>query len=220
MTVATSRSSPARRPPHVPLGDAADWLGLYRFSVEQYHQLIDQGILPEDGSYELLRGLVVEKDTGTLGEETVGHKPPHALVVALLSPLIAQINSSKRHLRIQLPVVAGRDDAPEPDGSIVRGVPRDYASHLPTAADTFCVIEIAHSSLERDESEKLAIYAAGGIPQYLIINLRSGAIEHYADPDPAAALYRSKTTVSGDQIIRLNLGDNEWLDVKAGELLP
>jgi len=193
---------------------------LYRFTVPQYHRLIAEGILPEDGRYELLHGLVVLKDNGALGDQTMGHNPPHALVVALLSSLIARINSAKRHLRIQLPVIVGGDEAPEPDGSIVRGVARDYASHLPGGTDTSCVIEVADSSLERDEEEKLPAYAAAGIPQYVIVNLRTGTVDEHSEPNVQTGQYSRLVNLQRGAMLQLNLGDGETLDVVVDELLP
>jgi len=206
--------------PHIPLGAVADSLMMYRFNVDQYLQMIDAGILPEDGSYELLNGVILKKDNGTLGDDDMGHKPPHALVVTLLSVLIARINGPNRHLRIQLPVVLSNGDAPEPDGSIVRGTPRDYSDRLPTAGDTFCVIEVAHSSLERDKGEKMPAYAAAGIPQYVLINLRNNSIELHSRPDKLTGEYESKEIHELGDFISINLGDGETLDLPAAELLP
>jgi hypothetical protein len=39
-------------------------LRLYRFTVDQYQRLIEAGILPEDSSHELIRGIVVRRDNG------------------------------------------------------------------------------------------------------------------------------------------------------------
>lgn len=219
-TALPASSSPSRMSPQLPLETVADALMMYRFTVDQYQRLIEASILPEDGSYELLRGVILRKDNGTVGEDTLGHKPPHALVVTLLSVLIAKINSLRCHLRIQLPVVLSEDDAPEPDGSIVRGVPRDYATRLPTGADTFCVIEIAHSSLERDEGEKLPAYAAAGIQQYIVVNLRTNVIDEYSDPDPHAGVYNTHISHMKGETFRVNLGDGEFLAVPASDLLP
>lgn len=220
MTAAAPPLPLLRELPRLPLQAIADTLMMYRFTVEQYHRLIDGGILPEDGSYELLRGLILRKDSGTLGKDPLGHKPPYALVVTLLSVLISRINGPRCHLRIQLPVVLSEDDAPEPDGSIVRGVPRDYGSRLPTGPDTYCVIEIAHSSLERDEGEKLPAYAAAGIPQYILVNLRSNTIDEYADPDRRTNTYRVHTSHTQGQTFKLHLGDGEVLEVASEDLLP
>ena len=193
---------------------------MYRFNVEQYQRLIGAGILPEDGSYELLNGVILKKDNGTLGEDAMGHNPPHALVVTLLSELIPRVNGPKRHLRIQLPVVVGPGDSPEPDGSIVRGGPRDYPDRMPGAADTSCVIEVAHSSLERDEREKLPAYATAGITQYVVLNLRAEVIEVYSSPNRVAGEYGTKITLERGATLSLNLGEGEVLEVPAADLLP
>lgn len=220
MSVAPVSWPLSRLLPRLPLDAIADSLMMYRFTVDQYHRLIDAAILPEDGSYELLHGVILKKDNGTPGEDTAGHKPPHALVVTLLSVLIARVNSPSRHLRIQLPVVLSEDDAPEPDGSIVRGAPRDYADRLPGGDDTSCVIEVADSSLERDEREKLPAYAAAGIPQYVLINLRADVVEVRTDPDRANKEYKSKITLTRGQVLGLDLGAGERLEVAVDDLLP
>jgi hypothetical protein len=44
-------------------------------TVEQYHRMIDSGILPEDSSVELLHGLLVRKDRGSPGDDFMGQSP-------------------------------------------------------------------------------------------------------------------------------------------------
>ena len=112
------------------------------------------------------------------------------------------------------------DGAPEPDGAIVRGEAREYVHRIPTASDVSCVIEAAHSSLDRDREDKLPIYAAAGVPQYVILNLQNGSMEVYTDPDPAGEQYRTKQTVAKTGRISLRLPDAGSLDVEARELLP
>jgi Uma2 family endonuclease len=219
MSLAQPTLKPARLMAGFPLAAVAESLMMYRFTVDQYQRLIDSGILPEDGTYELLHGIVLRKDNGSLDEESMGHNPPHALIVALLSALIARINGPGRHLRIQLPLVLGEDNAPEPDGSIVRGEPRQYATRLPGGTDTYCVIEAAHSSLDRDQNEKLAAYAAAAIPQYVLINLQRQCIEEYTQPDQAGT-YNRRVTFERGETLSLNLGNGEILQVNASDLLP
>lgn len=188
-------------------------------TVDQYHQMVQHGILPEDGSVELLRGALVRKDRSSPGEDPMGHSPLHKLVVSLLSALAARINSPQCHVQIQLPVSCPPDGEPEPDASIVRGVPRDYADRIPGPTDVSCVIEASHSSLDRDRDDKLPIYAEAGIGQYVLINLSNDTVEVYSDPDPAAQQYRSKITlIKGDTLtLRLPRGAFE---VPAADVLP
>src|SRR5882724_734772 len=99
MTVVTSSPSPGGRA----ASSAAD-LVLHRSSIvpitiEQYQQMIEQGIVAEDSTVELLRGMLVRKDRSVLGEDPMGHSPLHAAVVALISKLIRKIEGAN-HLRI------------------------------------------------------------------------------------------------------------------------
>jgi Uma2 family endonuclease len=189
-------------------------------TLEQYRGMIEKGIVPEDSSVELLRGMLVRKDRSVVGEDPMGHSALHVLIVSLLSALASRVNNERRHMKIQLPIECPPDGAPEPDGSIIRGTARDYPDRVPSAKDAFCVFEVAHSSLDRDREDKLPIYAAAGIPQYILINLQNNTIEVYADPDTAARVYRTKVTSTKGHPLRIHLGEGEWLDVRADDLLP
>ncbi len=182
--------------------------------------MLREGILPEDASTELLDGMVVRKDRATTGEEIGVHGLRHSLCVTLLGELALRINSPARHVRLQLPLICDEVNAPEPDFAIVRGSPRDYARALPNVVDASCVIEVADSSLERDSENKLAIYARSGLPQYIIVNLRNETLEHFTEPDAQVATFRTKVTLSRAQIVTLQLGDEQTIDVAAADLLP
>ena len=217
MTLATS---PRPLAPRTALGELTTRAAVVPITVKQYQRMIDEGIVPEDSTVELLRGVLVRKDRSVIGEDPMGHSPLHRMVVALLTALAAKINSDRRHLQIQLPVVCPPDGAPEPDAAVVRGSPRDYPNRLPGPGDVWCVIEAAHSSLERDRDDKLPIYAEAGVPQYVLINLQNDTIELYSDPDPSAGVYRVKTTCLRHESLRLNLGEGESLQIQGADLLP
>jgi Uma2 family endonuclease len=202
-----------------PMEEALARVSVVPLTVDQYVRMIEQGILSEDGGVELLRGVLVRKDRSVIGEDPMGHSPLHRLIVALLTKLAARIDSESRHVQVQLPVICSPDSAPEPDGAIVRGTPRDYAARLPTGADVSCVIEAAHSSLNRDQKDKLPIYAATGVPQYVIINLQNSTLEVYSDPDPAGKQYRTRVTVERGGAVELRLPEGAFT-VGAAELLP
>jgi len=72
------------------------------------------------------------------------------------------------------------DSEPEPDLAVLRGSPRDWlADHPSTAA---LVVEIADTSLRFDRVVKGRVYAAAGIADYWIVNLRDRVIEVYREP--------------------------------------
>lgn len=202
-----------------PVAAAMARASIVPITVEQYHRMVEEGILPEDGSVELLGGVLVRKDRSAPGEDAMGHSPLHKLVVALLSALATRINGPACHLQIQLPVSCPPDGEPEPDASVVRGAPRDYADRIPGPGDVSCVIEAAHSSLERDREDKLPIYAAAGMPQYVLINLTNLTIEVYTDPDASTGQYRTKVTLDKTDTLSLRL-PNGPLAVSAADVLP
>jgi len=141
------------------------------------------------------------------------------MIVALVTALASRINSDRCHVQIQLSISCPPDSEPEPDAAIIRGVPREYKTRLPGPADVSCVIEAAHSSLDRDREDKLPIYARAGIPQYVIINLQNNTIEVHSDPDPAAEQYRTKATIEVDQTLEFILPEGR-ISVQASDLLP
>jgi Uma2 family endonuclease len=181
--------------------------------------MIEDGIVDEDSVVELLRGVIVRKDRGSPGEDPMGHSPLHRLIVALLTALAGRINSPTRHLQIQLPISCPPDGAPEPDATIIKGSPRDYVDRLPGPGEISCIIEAAHSSLQRDREDKLPIYAAAGVPQYIIINLFQNVLEVHSDPDRAQEEYRTKVTLQRGGTVSLLMPDGT-LEVAVSDLFP
>lgn len=204
----------------VPLSILSSRGRLVRFTVSDVLSMIEQGILAEDSASELLDGLVIFKDRSDLGEDPLMHGPKHRAAIRFLTALAARIETPARHAQLQLPVICDENEMPEPDFAIVRGTDADYLDRLPCAADVFVVVEAAHSSLERDQVEKLAIYARAGIRQYVILNLRNRSIELYTDPDATAGAYRTRATFTPDQEVSLEAGSDGPVRFRAEELLP
>jgi Uma2 family endonuclease len=189
-------------------------------TVEQYHEMIAVGILREGAPIELINGLLVWKDRSQRGEDrmTVGYR--HALVVDELSALNELIRPHGCFLRAQQPITLTSDNEPEPDGAIVRGTPRTYAKALPTAADVQCVFEVADSSLSEDRTTKQRVYAAAGIPRYVIINLIDEIIEVHTGPDAGQRRYTNMVVLRAGGSLTLAMPDGATLDVAVERLLP
>lgn len=129
-----------------------------QFTRADAEAMVRQGIIPEDGTTELLSGVIVLKDRAAVGEAPGMIGKGHVLCVECLSDLRTTINDGRRHVRSQQPVVCSDYHVPEPDFAVIRGRLEDYADH-PAAADALCVVEVADSSYERDAGEKLTGYA-------------------------------------------------------------
>ena len=148
------------------------------------------------------------------------HGPRHRLCVRKLTKLASIIDCSERHAQIQLPVVCGDDQMPEPDFAVIFGADEDYAGRLPTSEEAARVIEVADSSYERDSEEKLQIYAAAEIAQYLIVNLRNDTVEQYTDPDSSSKTFRTKATFNRGEKFSLRLADSKTLEMDVADVLP
>ncbi len=146
----------------------------HRLTVEDYQRMIEVGIITENDKVELINGELI--DMSPVGS-------PHAGCVKTLIRLFNRLLNDKAILSIQDPVQLAANSQPEPDLALLRNRADDYRTSHPTPADIHLIIEVADSSLEYDQDYKLSLYAAAGIPEYWIINLREQRIETYRQPD-------------------------------------
>ncbi|HVX84812.1 MAG TPA: Uma2 family endonuclease [Phycisphaerae bacterium] len=189
-------------------------------TVEQYHQMIDKGILEEGSPFELLHGIITRKDRAAAGEDPMTSGNHHAYVVNLLAALDRKLEGTGCFLQTQQPIALPPFDEPEPDAAVILGARRDYRNHKPTAPAVLAVIEVADSSLRRDRTTKLKIYAQANLPLYLLINLPEKCIEQYTRPLPTAARYANAETLTARQSLTLPLPKKKSLKVSVASLLP
>jgi Uma2 family endonuclease len=162
MSRATTRIPPSPSPEPV-----------FRLSVDQYHTMIDAGVLTDDDPVELLEGILVFK---------MPKKPAHRLALRKLASAIEAILPSGFFLQVQEPITLDTGE-PEPDAAVVRGAEDDYAERHPGADDVPLVVEVADTTLARDRGIKLRSYAAAGIPIYWIVDLVGRSVEVYTEPN-------------------------------------
>jgi Uma2 family endonuclease len=147
---------------------------LYRLSVEQYHQMSRQGILKDGDPVELVEGILVQKMT---------KNPPHTFATQTLRDLLPRLLPAGWFVNDQEPVTTS-DSEPVPDVAIIRGERRQYLeqSRHPGPQDMALVVEVADSSLEIDETNKVRAYGLARIPVYWIVNLVDRRVQVYTDP--------------------------------------
>ena len=98
-------------------------------------------------------------------------------------------------VRVQQPVQLDDHSLPEPEIAVLRRRD-DYHREHPSPDDVLLLIEVADSSLQMDREVKLARYAAAGIPEVWIVNLRARQVEGYSDPVDGS--YRSRRVVTAE----------------------
>jgi Uma2 family endonuclease len=182
-----------------------------KFSVNRYQRMIESGILTAEDKVELLENYVVLK---------MPKNPPHDGTIDLVKAALATLPTGWM-LRVQQTVVLA-DSQPEPDFAVVRGSPRSFVARHPTVADVGLLIEVADSSLLRDQRDKTRIYARGGIPVYWIINLVDRRVEVYTQPSGPTAVpaYGTFQTFQPGDSVPLVLDGATVAAVPAADLLP
>ena len=170
-----------------------------RFTIEQYHAMVEANILTEDTRVELLAGQIVSQ---------MPINPPHAATLRRLNKLLTRRLSDAGHECFkENPLSLSSDSEPQPDLFVVTERDDDYETAHPTPADVHLVVEIADSSLKHDREGKMPLYAAAGIREYWIVNLVDRQLERYTEPTPEvpaigrlATYARSEVFADGEQL--------------------
>lgn len=145
---------------------------ILRLSIEQYHAIIQAGILTDDDSVELLEGWLVFK---------MPKNPPHRVTTRLVRTALENILPRGWYVDSQEPITLSNSE-PEPDIVVVRGDTRQYLDRHPGAEDIALIIEVSDTTLQRDRTVKKRIYARAGIAIYWIVNLVEEQVEMYSQP--------------------------------------
>ncbi|MBX6314261.1 MAG: Uma2 family endonuclease [Isosphaeraceae bacterium] len=186
----------------------------HRITVDQYHRMLDLGILGPDPRTELLGGVIVIKATKS---------PPHVLATELLEGLLHRIMPAGYFPSMGNPTcIAERDSEPEPDAQVIRGSPRDYAGRCRGSRDAALVIVVADASYDYDRYEKWVTYAGAGIPVYWILDLNRRHLEVHTGPEGQGeeARYRDARLLGPDEEVALVLDGREAARFLVREILP
>jgi hypothetical protein len=167
--------SPEERLP-VPAPAEVPDVPIWRLTVEQYHAMIEAGILKSGDPVELLDGWLVQKMT---------KHPPHGVAIGLAGEALRRVLSAGWVIRYQDPVTTTTSE-PEPDLVVARGKLRDYVDRHPVPAEVGLVIEVSDTTLATDRGRKKRIYARAAIAIYWIVNLIDNQVEVYTEPSGPA----------------------------------
>jgi Uma2 family endonuclease len=148
-----------------------------RLTVAKYHEMSESGVIREEDRLELLDGWLFPQ---------VMMRPLLAETVDRVGELLRSLTLPGWRVRVQLPVTLALSE-PQPDATIVCGLPGAFRERHPSAQDIGLVVEVADSSLVRDRGLKKRLYAEAGIPVYWIVNLNDRRLEVFSEPTGPAA---------------------------------
>lgn len=145
-----------------------------KFTVAEYHKLVDAGVLGERDRVELIAG-----EIHTMSPIDA----IHAAHVKRLNQILGQLLDERCLIGVQDPILLDNRSEPEPDISLLRWRDDYYAQAHPSPADVLLLIEVANTSASYDRNVKLPNYASAGISEVWIVNIKRQIVEQYTQPD-------------------------------------
>lgn len=143
------------------------------FTANQYERMIEAGILGEADNVELLKGEIVKM-------APIGLR--HAACAARLVAIFTARLGASVIVWPQNPIRIADDTEPEPDIALLKPNTEFYSSARPDPQDALLLVEVADTSLERDRTVKVPLYAEAGVSLLWIVNLNEDVVEVYSAP--------------------------------------
>ncbi|MEM8830959.1 MAG: Uma2 family endonuclease [Cyanobacteria bacterium P01_G01_bin.19] len=178
-----------------------------KFTLAEYHQLVDLGFFTENDKIELIRGEIIEM---------APKRTPHSVCNSTLFGELYRLLYDRANVRGQEPITLLNDSEPEPDVVIANKKEDNYLSAHPTAEDIILIIEISDSTLKYDREIKLPLYAEAGINNYWIVNLVERHLEVYTNSfsnDKGEFAYRNKSLILPNETINVPGFDDVSLEL-------
>lgn len=186
-------------------------LPVRRFTVEEYHRMLEMGLLKDREPFELIHGWITRK---------IGTNPPHAFVVSALMELLAPLLGGKATLRVMQPITTS-DSEPEPDIVVATGSKADYKKRHPKPTELWILVEVADTTLPEDQTTKLELYAGAKVPEYSIVNLIDRRVEVYTQPRGGKnPTYKKQTNYAPDDEVPVVIVGKKLGRIPVKELLP
>ncbi|MEM9772115.1 MAG: Uma2 family endonuclease [Cyanobacteria bacterium P01_D01_bin.73] len=171
-------------------------LTLAKWSLDDYHRMVDAGLLAER-RVELIDGDIVEM---------VPEGPEHAGRGETLAMILRRKLGDRAWIREARPIELANSE-PEPDIAVVNPAKVPYLSHHPRVEDIFLVIEISKSTLQTDLTRKRDLYARSGIPEYWVVDLQNRRLEVFRSPNDGTYQEQRSLENTGEAIAPIAFPD-------------
>ena len=152
-----------------------------RFSYDQYEEMIRMGLFdpPEEHRVELLFGKIVP----VYGKSRMSPiNPRHDYAVDRLNEWSFEVvPRGAVWVRVQGSFgVPGLNSIPQPDLAWLAR--EEYVGRRPTPRDVLLVVEVSDSTLSKGRGSKSRLYAAAGIGDYWIVDVKRQTVEVRRNP--------------------------------------
>ncbi|MBY0522517.1 MAG: Uma2 family endonuclease [Gemmataceae bacterium] len=184
---------------------------VHRFTVDQYHRMIEMGVLTSNDRVELLEGWIVDK---------LPQHPAHAGTISILQAKLSPKLPKGWIIRVQSPIALD-DSEPEPDLAVVRGPEERYLAAHPRPEDIGITIEVSDSTVDYDRNDKVRAYGRARLPVYWIVNLVELVVEVYTGPRTGKAPgYRTREVFRVEHGVPIFLAGREITGIPVRHLFP
>jgi len=144
------------------------------FTVAEYHRLAEAGVLGENDGVELIDGELIEMPP-------IG--PRHVSLHARITHYLIDVLRGRATVLPMGSFPLGERSEPQPDLAVFPYDRDMYARRgYPPSHEFVVFVEIAASSFAFDSLVKMQLYAAHGIPDYLLIDVRRNRLLAHRDP--------------------------------------
>ena len=177
-----------------------------KFSVKEYNQMPQAGILKKDERVELIRGEIVKMSP-------IGRH--HAACVNRLNQLFSQRLSDRVLVSPQNPVELDDYSEPEPDLALLEPKADFYDSGHPKPGEIFLIVEVADNTIKYDREIKIPLYAENNIVEVWLVDINEQCLEVYRQP--TASGYRQVKKLRRGQ--NLSIQQLDGINFKVDEIL-
>lgn len=146
-----------------------------RFTVAEFERMFAAQVFEPQTRLELLDGRVYELSP---------QNEPHKYAIINLTESIIEHLGRQVVVAAQMPLDVNQQFyQPEPDLAMLKPPRTQYKTRKNHASDVLWLIEVSDTTLEKDRTEKLPVYAASGVPEVWILNLNANQLEVYTRPN-------------------------------------
>ncbi len=178
-----------------------------KLTATDFLQLADAGAFQSYGKTELIEGVIVCMNA---------HHSTHALVQGeFFLRLAIALRELRPDLRAAVEGTVALSSANMPQPDILVTSYRGPRAPIPIASVPL-IVEIADTTAGYDRRAKASIYAAGGVPEYWVVDIEAGEVARFWAPAPGGYT-RSDAVPFGGCIEALTLSG---LSVPTDDLLP
>jgi Uma2 family endonuclease len=181
-----------------------------QFTVDEYYQMLEVGIIHPDDRLELIEGEIVQMSPMSV---------KHANCIMFLNEELMYLVRKKATIRPQLPLHVNELSEPEPDLAVIKKTYNQSQQGHPTPNDVYIAIEVSLSTLNYDMNVKVPVYAKNNVAEVWVIDLDKNEVHQFSQPigeQYKEHIILSKgETIQSKQLSEVSLAINDILDIES-----